>query len=52
MDELRDDRVAHLAVETGVPPSGPIRSAVRSPSASTASTAASSRSASAPRSKE
>ena len=39
-------------VETGVPPSGPIRSAVRSPSASTASTAFSSRSASAPSSKE
>jgi phosphate:Na+ symporter len=39
-------------VETGVPPAGPIRSAVRSPSASTASTAFSSRSASAPSSKE
>lgn len=36
------------AVETGVPPSGPIRSAVRTPSASTFSTAASSASAAAP----
>ena len=35
-------------VETARPPPGPIRSAVRSPSASTRSTAASSRSASAP----
>ena len=33
------------AVETGVPPSGPIRSAVRTPSASTPFTARSSRSA-------
>ena len=39
-------------VETGVPPSGPIRSAVRTPSASTFSTACSSRVASSPRSKE
>jgi len=39
-------------VETGVPPSGPMRSAVRSPSASTFSTAFSSLSASAPWSKE
>ena len=39
-------------VETGVPPSGPIRSAVRTPSASTCSTACSSRTASSPRSKE
>ena len=39
-------------VLTGVPPSGPIRSAVRTPSASTCSTAASTRAASAPRSKE
>ena len=39
-------------VDTGVPPSGPIRSAVRRPSASTFSTAFSNRVASSPLSKE
>ena len=51
--ERRDDGVAHRRrSRPALPPSGPTRSAVRRPSASTVSTAASRRSASSPASKE